>query len=414
MKTSNISGFYKLNRENRFKIIKDFAGLTDDEIDILMNGAFDFHLADKMVENAIGVMGIPLGIAVNFLIDNKDYLIPMAIEETSVIAACSYGAKIAREKGGFITSATEPIMIGQIQICELKEPENAINVINDNKEEILKIANEKDPLLVKFGAGAKDIELKIINTAVGKMLILHLLVDVRDAMGANAVNTMCEGITQFLEKITGGKIYLRIISNLSKYRLARAKAIFSKDIIGEDVVDGIIKSYAFAETDIHRCATHNKGIMNGIDAVLIATGNDFRAVEAGAHAYASIESYSPLTKYKKTEDNDLLGEIELPLPVGLIGGATKVHPVAKINIKILGVKSAVELSRVIAAVGLSQNFAALRALVKEGIQKGHMRLHAKNIAIMAGAKGDEIDKIAEQLVKKIKSDLIEQKNCLMK
>lgn len=398
MKTSKISGFYKLSRKERLEFVKNFAGLTDGEIRILNESAIDFGIVDRMVENAVGVMSVPLGVAVNFLINGKDYLIPMAVEETSVIAAASNGAKIARVKGGFKTSSTTPVMIGQIQLIH-KNPESAKKQILENKEKILEMANEKDPMLVKFGGGAKDINVRILDNG---MVITHLLVDVRDAMGANAVNTMCEAVAPFIESITGGKVYLRIISNLAVHRLSKAKAVFSKDIIGEDVVDGIIQAYLFAKHNPYRCATHNKGIMNGVDAVVIASGNDFRAVESGAHAYASLGGYHPLTKYEKNKNGDLVGSIELPTPVGLIGGATKVHPTAKICVKILGVKTAKELGEIMAAVGLAQNFAALRALASEGIQKGHMGLHARNIAIMAGAKGEMIDKIAEQLVKEKK------------
>lgn len=398
MKTSKLSGFYKLSRKERLGFVKNFAGLTDEEIRILNESTIDFGIVDRMIENAVGVMSVPLGVAVNFLINGKDYLIPMAVEETSVIAAASNAAKIARVKGGFKTNSTEPVMIGQIQLLNPKNTEDAKKLILENKEKILEMANEKDPMLVKFGGGAKDINVRIID----RMVVTHLLVDVRDAMGANAVNTMCEAVAPFIEKITGGKVYLRIISNLAVHRLSRATAVFSKDVIGEDVVDGIMQAYLFAKSDPYRCATHNKGIMNGVDAVVIASGNDFRAVESGAHSYASLNGYSPLTKYEKNKNGDLVGSIEIPTPVGLIGGATKVHPTAKICIKILGVKTARELGEIIAAVGLAQNFAALKALVSEGIQKGHMGLHARNIAIMAGAKDEMIDRIAEQMVKEKK------------
>jgi hydroxymethylglutaryl-CoA reductase len=420
MKTSKLSGFYKLNRKERLEFVKNFAGLTDEEIRILNESTIDFSIVDRMIENAVGVMSVPLGVAVNFLINGKDYLIPMAVEETSVIAAASNAAKIARVKGGFKTSSTEPVMIGQIQLLNPKNtedatefqqeslaslensksfPEEAKKRILENKEKILRMANEKDPMLVKSGGGAKDINVRILDNG---MVVTHLLVDVRDAMGANAVNTMCEAVAPFIEKITGGKVYLRIISNLAVHRLSRATAVFSKDVIGEDVVDGIMQAYLFAKHDPYRCATHNKGIMNGVDAVVIASGNDFRAVESGAHSYASLNGYSPLTKYEKNKNGDLVGSIEIPTPVGLIGGATKVHPTAKICIKILGVKTARELGEIIAAVGLAQNFAALKALASEGIQKGHMGLHARNIAIMAGAKDEMIDRIAEQMVKEKK------------
>lgn len=399
MKTSKISGFYKLSRKERLGFVKNFAGLTDEEIRILNESTIDFGIVDRMIENAVGVMSVPLGVAVNFLINGKDYLIPMAVEETSVIAAASNAAKIARVKGGFKTNSTEPVMIGQIQLVNHKNPEEAKKIILENKEKILEMANEKDPMLVKFGGGAKDINVRILDDG---MVVTHLLVDVRDAMGANAVNTMCEAVAPFIEKITGGKVYLRILSNLAVHRLSRATAVFSKDIIGEAVVDGIMQAYLFAKSDPYRCATHNKGIMNGVDAVVIASGNDFRAVESGAHSYASMNGYSPLTKYEKNENGDLVGSIELPTPVGLIGGATKVHPTAKICVKILGVKTARELGEIIAAVGLAQNFAALKALASEGIQKGHMGLHARNIAIMAGAKDERIDRIAEQMIKEKK------------
>ncbi|MBU4190324.1 MAG: hydroxymethylglutaryl-CoA reductase, degradative [Candidatus Thermoplasmatota archaeon] len=399
MKTSKISGFYKLSRKERLGFVKNFAGLTDEEIRILNESTIDFGIVDRMIENAVGVMSVPLGVAVNFLINGKDYLIPMAVEETSVIAAASNAAKIARVKGGFKTNSTEPVMIGQIQLVNHKNPEEAKKIILENKEKILEMANEKDPMLVKSGGGAKDINVRILDDG---MVVTHLLVDVRDAMGANAVNTMCEAVAPFIEKITGGKVYLRILSNLAVHRLSRATAVFSKDIIGEAVVDGIMQAYLFAKSDPYRCATHNKGIMNGVDAVVIASGNDFRAVESGAHSYASMNGYSPLTKYEKNENGDLVGSIELPTPVGLIGGATKVHPTAKICVKILGVKTARELGEIIAAVGLAQNFAALKALASEGIQKGHMGLHARNIAIMAGAKDERIDRIAEQMIKEKK------------
>jgi len=399
MKTSNLSGFYKLNRKERLEFVKNFAGLTDEELRILNESTIDFSIVDRMIENAVGVMSVPLGVAVNFLINGKDYLIPMAVEETSVIAAASNAAKIARVKGGFKTSSTEPVMIGQIQLLNPKNTEEAKKRILENKEKILRMANEKDPMLVKSGGGAKDINVKILDNG---MVVTHLLVDVRDAMGANAVNTMCEAVAPFIEKITGGKVYLRIISNLAVHRLSRATAVFSKELIGEEVADGIMQAYLFAKHDPYRCATHNKGIMNGVDAVVIASGNDFRAVESGAHSYASLNGYSPLTKYEKNKNGDLVGSIELPTPVGLIGGATKVHPTAKICIKILGVKTARELGEIIAAVGLAQNFAALKALASEGIQKGHMGLHARNIAIMAGAKDEMIDRIAEQMVKEKK------------
>jgi len=404
MRTSKISGFYKRTSKQRLEFVRDFAGLNDDEIAVLGNTGSLGELADRMIENVVGTMPLPLGIAVNFVINGTDYLIPMAIEEPSVIAAASNAAKIARERGGFQASSTEPIMIGQIQVTNVSDPLSAKFTILAHKRKILDMANEKDSVLVNLGGGAKDIEVKVIDTIAGPQVIVHLLVNVKDAMGANAVNTMAEAVAPFIEQITGGKVLLRIISNLATYRLAFARAVFAKDVIGgEEVVDGIVNAYSFAKSDPYRCATHNKGIMNGIDAVVIATGNDFRAVEAGAHAYASITGqYQPLTCWEKNKDHDLVGTIELPLAVGLVGGATMVHPTAKINVKILGVKTANELAEIIAAVGLAQNFAALRALATEGIQRGHMSLHARNVAIAAGAQGELIDRVAEILVKEKK------------
>jgi hydroxymethylglutaryl-CoA reductase len=401
MKTSNISGFYKLNAKERLEIVRDFAGLNEEEISVLGNTGSLRELADRMIENVVGSMPLPLGIAVNFMINGTDYLIPMAIEEPSVVAAASNAAKMARAKGSFQTSSTEPVMIGQIQVTNVPDPSSAQLIILEQKQRILDNANEKDPVLVKLGGGAKDLEVRVVDTAVGPMVIVHLLVNVKDAMGANAVNTMAEVVAPFIEHITGGKVNLRIISNLATHRLASAHAVFGKEAIGgEEIVDGIISAYHFARSDPYRCATHNKGIMNGIDAVVIATGNDFRAVEAGAHAYASITGhYLPLTHWEKNEDHDLVGRIELPLALGLVGGATTTHPTAKVNVKILGVKTANELAEIIAAVGLAQNFAALRALATEGIQRGHMSLHARNVAIAAGAQGELIDKVVEILVK---------------
>lgn len=409
MKSSRIPGFYKLSVKERMKIVKEFAGLTDEEASLLQStGSLSLELADRMIENVVGAIPIPLGIAVNFLINGKDYLIPMAIEETSVVAAASYGAKMTRSKGGIFTDSTEPVMIGQIQVVKVKDPYRARMAILESKDEILEKANEQDPMLISVGGGAKDVRAKVIHTIRGAMVIAELLVDCRDAMGANAVNTMAEAVAPMIEKITGGKVLLRIISNLATERLARAWTVVDKEEVGgEEVVDGIVDAYAFAAADPYRAATHNKGILNGIIAVALATCNDHRAIEAGAHAYAARSGhYSPLSVWEKNEDGDLVGSIELPLAVGIIGGATKVHPVAKVALKILGVKTARELSEVMAAVGLAQNLAALRALAHEGIQRGHMSLHARNIAIMAGATGDLIDLIAERMVeeRKIRMD----------
>ncbi|RLG57807.1 MAG: hydroxymethylglutaryl-CoA reductase, degradative [Candidatus Hydrothermarchaeota archaeon] len=413
MKTSKISGFYKLSIEERLKIVKEFANLSDEEVEILKNtGCMKIDQVDRMIENVIGAMEVPLGIAVNFRINNKDYLIPMAIEEPSVVAAASYAAKLARPKGGFFAECDSSLMIGQIQLTNIENPYFTKMVILSEKENILKIANAQDKILVKLGGGAKDLEVRVIDTIKGKMLVVHLIVDCLDAMGANAVNTMCEAVAPYIEEITSGKVYLRIISNLATYRLARARAIFGKDIIGEETIEGILNAYAFALADPYRAATHNKGIMNGIIAVALATGNDTRALEAGAHAYASINGYKPLTTYEKNKDGDLVATIELPMAVGVIGGATKVHPVAKTCLKILGVKTARELAQVLASVGLAQNFAALRALATEGIQRGHMELHARNIAVMAGAEGEEIDVVVERMVKEKKISMDRAKEIL--
>jgi hydroxymethylglutaryl-CoA reductase len=417
---SNISGFYKLSIEERLKVIKERTELTDEEVTLLgKTGALAPELADRMIENVIGTMPLTLGIATNFQINGKDYLVPMAIEEPSVVAAASNSAKAARAGGGFKAETTDPIMIGQIQLTHIEDPEKARDQILAAKGEFLEKANSMDPMLVKLGGGARDIEARVIQTEKGPMVIIHILVNCLDAMGANAVNTMAEGISPMIEEMTGGRVYLRIISNLAMHRLAMAKAVFPKDAIGgEDVVDGIIEAYAFAAADPFRCATHNKGIMNGIDAVVIATGNDFRAIEAGAHSYAAYKEggYKPLTKYWKNENGDLVGRIETPMAVGLIGGATAVHPTAKACVKILGVKTASELAQVIAAVGLAQNFGAMRALATEGIQRGHMSLHARNITVMAAEKlgikatPELIDQVVPILVRerKVRMDRAEE------
>jgi hydroxymethylglutaryl-CoA reductase len=408
-RNSRIEGFYKLPMAERLRIVKEFGGLSDDEA-LALSGlaSLDPTISDKMVENAVGSFGLPLGVAVNFLINDKDYLIPMAIEEPSVIAAASNAAKMAREKGGFWTSSTPPVMIGQVQLTGIKDPSRAKHIILERRHDIIELANKQDPMLIKAGGGARDIDVRIVNTMRGPNVIVHLLVDVRDAMGANAVNTMAEAVAPLLESIAGGKVYLRILSNLATHRLARARAVWGKDAIGgEEVVDGVMEAYYFAEADPFRCATHNKGVMNGIDAVILATGNDTRAIEAGAHSYASRSgAYKPLTTFEKTPEGDLVGTIELPMAVGLIGGATKVHPTARACIKLLGVKSAQELGEVVAAVGLAQNFAALRALATEGIQKGHMSLHAKNIVNSVGCPEELVDEVCRIMVseRKVRMD----------
>lgn len=406
--TSELKGFYKLPLKERVKIVKEFARLSEEDVETLKGKGLALEQAQRMIENVVGTFELPFGIAVNFLINNKDYVIPMVIEEPSVVAAASYAAKLARPSGGFFTSSTAPVMIGQIQLVEVESPSYARLQILEHKKDIIDLANQQDPVLLKFGGGCKDIEVRVLDNG---MVITHLLVDCRDAMGANAVNTMAEAVAPFIEEITGGRVYLRIISNLAKYRLARARVAFSKDVIGAETVDSIVEAYEFARTDPFRAATHNKGIMNGITAVVCATGNDTRAVESGAHAYASITGrYTSLTHWEKDKNGDLCGTIEIPMAVGLVGGATKSHPVARVAVKILGVKTANELGEIVAAVGLAQNFAALRALATDGIQRGHMKLHAKNIAQMAGATGDLIEKVAQQMVKEgvIRQDKAEE------
>lgn len=416
-KSSMISGFYKLSMKERLAIIQEFAGLSDEEVELLCKPcSLPLDLADRMIENVVGTFPIPLGIGMNFLVNDRDYMIPMAIEEPSVVAAASYAAKMVRDGGGFHTSSTPPIMIGQIQIVEVKDPYTARMKIIQSKQEMLKKANEQDPLLVSAGGGARDLDAKVIHTTQGPMVITELHVDCRDAMGANAVNTMAEAVAPMLERITGGRVYLRIISNLATKRLVRAWCkVLKESVGGEQVVDGIVNAYAFAAADPYRAATHNKGILNGIIAVILATCNDHRAIEAGAHAYAARNGhYTPLSTWEKSEEGDLLGTVELPMAVGLIGGAVKTHPIAKIAVKILGVKTANEFGEVLAAVGLAQNLGALRALAHEGIQRGHMSLHARNIAVTAGATGELIDVVATKMVqeRKIRMDrakeLIEQ------
>ncbi len=401
MRSSAISGFYKKSMKDRLALVQAYGDLSEEESQRMGNtGALDEGLVDRMIENVVGAMPLPLGIAVNFVVNGEEILVPMAIEEPSVVAAASNAAKMARSTGGFQAETTDPVMIGQIQLVDVPDPEKAKERILERKEELLELCNAKDPILVKFGGGARDVEVRILDSLQGTMVVVHLLVDCRDAMGANAVNTMAEAAAPFLEETTGGRVYLRIISNLAVKRLARAQATWPKEAIGgAEVVEGILQAYAFAAADPYRAATHNKGVMNGIDAVVIATGNDWRAIESGAHAYAAMDGhYKPLTTWERDANGDLVGSIEVPMAVGLVGGATAVHPTAKANVKLLGVRTAQELAQIIAAVGLAQNFAALRALATEGIQRGHMSLHARNIALMAGASLDEVDEVVRRLV----------------
>jgi len=406
-KTSVVPGFYRLPIEKRREFVMHFANLSDDDVKIF-SSFLDLTTADRMIENVLGTFELPLGLAVNFLINEKNYIIPMATEESSVVAAASNAAKIARIKGGFSTTCSEPLMIGQLQLLHIGDVVTAAQEILKHKKQLLILANSQDKILVDLGGGARDLEVRILDSPLGTMIVTHLIVDVRDAMGANAVNTMCEALAPMLEEISGGKVRLKILSNLADKRLVKATAVFDKERMGGDqVVDAFLESYTLASIDPYRAATHNKGIMNGIDALIIATGNDSRAIEAGAHAYAAKDvQYTALTRYHKNNNGDLVGEIELPMAVGVVGGAANIHPKAKLCRKILGISSARELAEVVACLGLAQNFAALFALSTVGIQKGHMSLHAKNIAVMAGAQGDEIEKLADQLVynSKIKLD----------
>ena len=401
MPDSSISKFFEKSRKDRLEIIGNFANLSEDELNTLenMNGGISFDKADKMIENAIGTFSLPLGIATNFKINNKDYVVPMVIEEPSVSAAASKGAKIARIKGGFEVTADESYSIGQIQILNT-DTNIAIKKINEQTDEILKLANSKSNTLSKMNKGAKEIMCKEIDTPSGSMLIVELLIDVGDAMGANVTNTMCEAVSPLIEKITGGKALLRILSNYSTRRMVKAKAIFEKESVGgENVVDNIILAYEFADNDVYRAVTHNKGIMNGIISVANAVGQDSRAIEAAANAYAAISGkYRSLSKWSKDDDGNLVGILEIPLSVGIVGGIANVHPVAKICAKILNVESAQELACVMTATGLAQNYSAIRALSTEGIQKGHMRLHARNLAAAAGATPEQIDIIVEKMV----------------
>jgi hydroxymethylglutaryl-CoA reductase len=384
--------------EERLRIVQKFTNLTDDEIALLKRGLFDS--ADRMIENVIGTMGMPLGIATNFLINGRDYLIPMVVEESSVVAAASHAAKLARP-GGFSASADPPIMIGQIQLSDV-DFEKVQKVVGEKREEIFALANSGDSSILRLGGGLKEIEVR----EAGKWVVVHLLIDVRDAMGANIVNTICERVAPSIATWTGGRTILRIISNLATKRICRASAVWKADTLAEsfdwkfdpeEIVDNFLAAYELAVADPYRRATHNKGIMNGIDALMIATGNDWRAAEAGAHTYSWLMN-RPLTRYSKTQSGDLFGEIELPLACGIVGGATKINPFSQICLKILGVRSAQELAQVAASVGLANNFAAMRALATEGIQAGHMKLHATNIAHMAGASGELLDKIAAQMI----------------
>jgi hydroxymethylglutaryl-CoA reductase len=410
MPSSRLAEFYRKSLAERQAAVSEWAGLASDEARIL-SGAMGLsaETADHMVENAVGTFGLPLGVATNFLVNGRDVLVPMAIEEPSVVAGASFAARLAREGGGFICSSSEPLMISQIQVLDLADTEGARLDVLASKARLMDIADEADPMLVQAGGGPRDIEARVIESAVGPMLVVHVMVDCRDAMGANAVNTIAERLRPALQEITGGRVGLRILSNLADRRVARAKATVPLDALsfesdgkrfeGALVRDRIIEAWAFAAADPYRAATHNKGIMNGVDAVVIATGNDWRAIEAGAHAYAARSGrYTSLSHWGADKDGNLVGALEMPMAVGIIGGATRVHPAAPVALKLMGVTKARELAEIIVAVGLAQNLAAIRALATEGIQRGHMSLHARQIAMAAGATGEMIERVAEQLV----------------
>jgi hydroxymethylglutaryl-CoA reductase len=405
MTNSSEKKFRSMNQEERLDHIKKKTNLDDKEIALFSNTSiFNFNQINKMIENAIGIFQIPLGIANNFVINDKEYLIPMAIEEPSVIAAVSNAAKIAKEAGGFKAKADKSIMIGQIQLVFFNN--NNLNIdelkktIIENKFELIKLANTRSKSAICVDIRIKQLDDKSINN-LGPMTIIEIFVDTKDAMGANVVNTMCEVIAPKIESLTNGQVILKILSNYATKRLVRCKGVFPKALIGGDrVLKRILYAYAFAYSDVYRAVTHNKGIMNGIDSVAIATGQDFRAIESGCHAYACRDGqYRSLTKWYENSDGDLVGEIEIPLAVGIVGGITNVHPLVKTCIKILGITSSQELAMIIASVGLAQNFSAIRALSDEGIQKGHMKLHSKNIAKIAGALNNQIEEISQQMVK---------------
>lgn len=406
MTSSRLPGFYDLPVEERAARVAEWAALNDEERTALTGPGLSAERADQMIENVVGSHALPLGVAANFVINGRDYLVPMAIEEPSVVAAASYMAKIVRRAGGFAAHSTEPLMIGQMQVLDLPDPWAARFDLLAQKQRLLDLANQTDPVVVSLGGGARDIEVRVLpHTAAGPMLVLHLLYDTRDAMGANTVNTAAEALAPVVEEISGGRVHLRILSNLADRRLARAKCVIPPDLLafgeyaGERVIQGIVEAHAFAAADPYRAATHNKGIMNGVDAVALACGQDWRAIEAGAHAYAARTGrYTALSTWTRDRDGNLVGVLEMPLAVGTVGGATRVHPGARTALKILGVRSARELAEVMVAVGLAQNLGALRALATEGIQRGHMTLHARQVAMAAGARGDQVPIVAARLV----------------
>ncbi|MFS8979405.1 hydroxymethylglutaryl-CoA reductase, degradative [Cupriavidus necator] len=403
---SRLPNFRAMTPAQRLEYVACATSLTPEEIRLLAEpGALGAARADGMIENVVGTFELPFGIAGYFQVNGRDVLVPMVVEEPSVVAAASYMAKLARECGGFETSSTGPLMRAQVQVLGVTDPYGARQALLRHRDEILSVANSRDQVLIGLGGGCKEIEVHVFaDTPRGPMIVLHLIVDVRDAMGANTVNTMAEAVSPLVEKITGGTVRLRILSNLADLRLARARVRLTEPVLatkersGAEIIDGIVDAYTFAAIDPYRAATHNKGIMNGIDPVIVATGNDWRAVEAGAHAYACRGGrYTSLTHWEKDTSGALVGTIEMPMPVGLVGGATKTHPLARLALKILDVNSAQQLGEIAAAVGLAQNLGALRALATEGIQRGHMALHARNIALVAGAVGDEVDRVAKRM-----------------
>ncbi len=405
MGSSRLPGFYKMKMAERLRRLAEQLELSRDDIESLGESAtLPLANADAMIENAVGVLGLPVGVGLNFVINGEDVLIPMAVEEPSVIAAVSLAAKITREGGGFTADADEPLMIGQVQVTELQDPEAARTAILREKERILAAANALHPAMRSRGGGARDVQVRLLKVGAETQAIVHLIVDTQDAMGANLINTMCEGVAPILGQITGGRVRLRILSNLADLRLARAscripfEALADFGFSGAEVANGIAEASRFADADPYRACTHNKGVMNGVDAVALATGNDWRAIEAGAHAYCARNGrYEPLTRWW-VEDGALHGKIELPIQVGTVGGAVKANPLIPVLLRMMGGPGAQKLAGIMAAVGLAQNMAALRALGTVGIQKGHMALHARNLAVSAGAKGTAVEEVARALI----------------
>ena len=404
---SRIPGFYNLSLEQRLAELGRRGELTPEELAALSGQAgLSREQADHMIENVIGLHALPLGIALNFIVNGREVLVPMVVEEPSIVAGASFMAKLARAGGGFLAHTTAPEMIGQMQVLDSADLPMARLAILEQKESLLAEAGEIDPVLKRLGGGPRDLEVRLIeDSPIGPFLVVHLVYDVRDAMGANAINTAAERLASHIEALTGGRVLLRILSNLADRRLARVRCTIPlselafDEFTAEEVRDGIIAAWAFAAADPYRAATHNKGIMNGVDAVVLATGNDWRAVEAGAHAYAARSGrYTSLSTWGRDSLGNLVGTLEMPMAVGIVGGATRVHPTARAALKLMGITNASQLAEIIVSVGLAQNLAALRALATEGIQRGHMSLHARQVAIAAGAQGEQIERLAGQLV----------------